>query len=189
MKTTPANRAAFGPYTLDLRSGELRKFGVRVKMGEQPLQILLMLLEARGEMVSREELRARLWVNDTFVDFDHGLNSAVQRLRDCLSDTAEKPVWIETIPRRGYRFIGQLDSQESAPSAGSSSAKSNYVPTVLVAQACARVGDSECVFEWLGKGFEERDDLMINLKVEPVFDGIRLDPRYEDLVRRVGIPE
>ena len=69
------------------------------------------------------------------------------------------------------------------------SAKSNYVPTVLVAQACARVGDSECVFEWLGKGFEERDDLMINLKVEPVFDGIRLDPRYEDLVRRVGIPE
>jgi DNA-binding winged helix-turn-helix (wHTH) protein/Tol biopolymer transport system component len=106
---TPARTAAFGPYALDLRSGELRKFGVRVKMGEQPFQILRMLLENPGEMVSREELRAKLWVDDTFVDFDHGLNSAVQRLRDCLSDTAEKPLWIETIPRRGYRFIGRAE--------------------------------------------------------------------------------
>ncbi len=105
---TTARTASFGPYALDLRSGELRKFGVRVKMGEQPFQILLMLLENPGEMVSRDELRAKLWVDDTFVDFDHGLNSAVQRLRDCLSDTAEKPVWVETIPRRGYRFVGQV---------------------------------------------------------------------------------
>jgi len=101
--------ALFGPYSLDLRSGELRKNGTRVKMGEQPFQILLMLLERPGEMVAREELRAKLWADDTFVDFDHGLNSAVQRLRDCLSDTAEKPLWIETIPRRGYRFIGQVE--------------------------------------------------------------------------------
>ena len=106
---TSARTASFGPYTLDLRSGELRKFGVRVKMGEQPLQILLMLLESPGEMVSREELRAKLWTDDTFVDFDHGLNSAVQRLRDCLSDTAEKPLWVETIPRRGYRFVGKIE--------------------------------------------------------------------------------
>ena len=111
MKTTMERTASFGPYTLDLRSGELRKFGVRVKMGEQPFQILLMLLEARGEMVTREELRAKLWVHDTFVDFDHSLNSAVQRLRDCLSDTAEKPLWIETIPRRGYRFIAPVEKQ------------------------------------------------------------------------------
>ena len=111
-----ARTASFGPYTLDLRSGELRKFGVRVKMGEQPFQILLMLLENPGELVSREELRAKLWADDTFVDFDHGLNSAVQRLRDCLSDTAEKPLWIETIPRRGYRFIGLAEWLSGSPS-------------------------------------------------------------------------
>jgi DNA-binding winged helix-turn-helix (wHTH) protein len=78
-------------------------------MGEQPFQILQMLLERPGELVTRDELRAKLWADDTFVDFDHGLNSAVQRLRDCLSDTAEKAIWIETIPRRGHRFVGQME--------------------------------------------------------------------------------
>lgn len=101
--------ARFGPYEVDLRSGELRKFGVRVKLGEQPLQILLLLIERPGELVRREELRANLWPENTFVDFDHGLNSAVQRLRDSLSDTAEKAKWIETVPRRGYRFVGELE--------------------------------------------------------------------------------
>jgi DNA-binding winged helix-turn-helix (wHTH) protein/Tol biopolymer transport system component len=115
MDSSTAHSASFGPYALDARSGELRKFGVRVKMGEQPFQILLMLLENPGEMVSREQLRAKLWVDDTFVDFDHGLNSAVQRLRDCLSDTAEKPLWIETIPRRGYRFIGRAEWSSGSP--------------------------------------------------------------------------
>jgi Tol biopolymer transport system component/DNA-binding winged helix-turn-helix (wHTH) protein len=111
---TSARNALFGPYAVDLRSGELRKFGTRVKMGEQPFQILQMLLERPGELVTREELRAKLWAEDTFVDFDHGLNSAVQRLRDCLSDTAEKPIWIETIPRRGYRFVGQMERSGGA---------------------------------------------------------------------------
>jgi DNA-binding winged helix-turn-helix (wHTH) protein len=105
----PARAAAFGPYSVDLRSGQLRKFGVKVKMGEQPFQILLRLLETPGELVTREELRARLWADDTFVDFDHGLNSAIQRLRDSLSDNAEMPLWIETVPRRGYRFVGHVE--------------------------------------------------------------------------------
>ncbi len=78
-------------------------------MGEQAFQILGMLLEKPGEMVTREDLRSKLWANNTFVDFDHGLNSAVQRLRDCLSDSAANPRWVETIPRRGYRFIGQVE--------------------------------------------------------------------------------
>jgi DNA-binding winged helix-turn-helix (wHTH) protein/tetratricopeptide (TPR) repeat protein len=109
MKTTTKRTALFGPYALDLRSAELRKFGTKVKMGEQTFQILRMLLESPGELVSREELREKLWAEDTFVDFDHGLNSAVQRLRDCLSDSAERPRWVETVPRRGYRFIGQVE--------------------------------------------------------------------------------
>lgn len=111
----PTSRIAkFGPYTLDLHSGELRKFGTRVKLGEQPCRILCMLLENPGEMVSRDKLRMTLWADDTFVDFDHGLNSAVQRLRDSLSDSAARPRWVETIPRRGYRFIGPMEWHDSA---------------------------------------------------------------------------
>jgi eukaryotic-like serine/threonine-protein kinase len=109
MKTATKRTATFGPYALDLRSAELRKFGSKIKMGEQTFQILRMLLESPGELVSREELREKLWAEDTFVDFDHGLNSAVQRLRDCLSDSAERPRWVETVPRRGYRFVGQVE--------------------------------------------------------------------------------
>lgn len=116
MKTSLTRTALFGPYELDLRSGELRKFGTRVKMGEQTFQILRVLLETQGELVTREELRAKLWANDTFVDFDHGLNSAVQRLRDCLSDSAGNPRWIATLPRRGYRFIGKVEWPENGRS-------------------------------------------------------------------------
>ncbi len=117
MKATTFRTATFGPYALDVRSGELRKFGTKVKMGEQSFRILYLLLETPGEMVTREELRAKLWADDTFVDFDHGLNSAVQRLRDCLSDSAGKPRWVETIPRRGYRFIGEVEWSDSAAAA------------------------------------------------------------------------
>jgi TolB-like protein/DNA-binding winged helix-turn-helix (wHTH) protein/tetratricopeptide (TPR) repeat protein len=105
---SPSRSALFGPFELNLHSGELRKSGLRVKMGEQAFQILCMLLEFPGDMVTREQLRAKLWPQDTFVDFDHGLNSAVQRLRDSLSDSAASPRWIETVPRRGYRFVGEV---------------------------------------------------------------------------------
>jgi Tol biopolymer transport system component/DNA-binding winged helix-turn-helix (wHTH) protein len=87
----------------------LRKHGIRLKLGEQPLQILMLLVEREGALVTRDELQAKLWSNDTFVDFDHSLNSAVQRLRDSLSDSAGKAKWIETVPRRGYRFIGKVE--------------------------------------------------------------------------------
>lgn len=109
MSVATKRTAAFGPYLLDLRSAELQKFGTRLKIGEQTFQILRILLEAEGELVTRDELRAQMWGNDVFVDFDHGLNSAVQRLRDALSDSAENPRWIETVPRRGYRFIGKVE--------------------------------------------------------------------------------
>jgi TolB-like protein/DNA-binding winged helix-turn-helix (wHTH) protein len=91
-----------------LRSGELRKHGVRLKLQDQPFQLLALLLEHAGDVVTREELRQRLWPADTFVDFDTGLNSAVKKLRDVLADSADQPRYIETIPRRGYRFIAPL---------------------------------------------------------------------------------
>jgi TolB-like protein/DNA-binding winged helix-turn-helix (wHTH) protein len=100
----------FGAYELDSAAGELRKHGIKIKLQEQPLQILQKLLEHPGEVVTREELQKRIWPADTFVDFDHGLYSAVQRLRDALGDNAETPRYIETIPRRGYRFIAPADT-------------------------------------------------------------------------------
>src|SRR5215208_8199411 len=98
----------FGPFELNRRTGELRKAGVRINLPDQPFQVLTRLLERPGELVTREELGQRLWPADTFVDFEHGLNAAVRRLRDALGDSAEMPRFIETLPRRGYRFIAPV---------------------------------------------------------------------------------
>src|SRR5438445_4763655 len=95
----------FDTFEVDFQAGELRKDGRRIKVQEQPFRVLSLLLQRVGEVVTREELREELWPADTFVDFDHGLNSAVARLREALGDSAEKPRFIETIAKRGYRFI------------------------------------------------------------------------------------
>jgi len=102
-------RVRFGPFELDRNSGELSKFGHKLRLQDQPFQILCLLLERPGEVVTREELQQKLWPSDTFVDFDHGLNNAIKRLREVLHDSAEKPRYIETLPRRGYRFIAVLE--------------------------------------------------------------------------------
>src|SRR5438445_10722148 len=99
-----------GVFEVDLRVGELRKKGIKVKLQDQPFQILQVLLEHSGEVVTREELRERIWPADTFVDFDQGLNNAIKRLRESLSDSPDNPRFIETIPRHGYRFIGMTGS-------------------------------------------------------------------------------
>jgi TolB-like protein/DNA-binding winged helix-turn-helix (wHTH) protein/Tfp pilus assembly protein PilF len=99
----------FGAFEADLRGGQLRKNGLKVKLQDQPFQILVMLLEHAGEVVTREELHQRLWPADTFTDFDHGLNNAINRLREALRDSADKPRYVETLPRRGYRFIAAVD--------------------------------------------------------------------------------
>jgi adenylate cyclase len=100
----------FGEFELDQHSGELRRNGTKVRLQEQPLRILQILLEQPGKLVPREELQERVWPSDTFVDFDHGINNAVKRLREALSDVAETPHFIETLPRRGYRFIGSISA-------------------------------------------------------------------------------
>src|SRR5882757_7617284 len=101
----------FGDFEADLRSGELRKAGVKLKLGGQPFQVLAILLEQPGAIVTREELQKRLWP-DTFVDVDHNLNTAINKIREVLSDSAENPRFVETLPRRGYRFIGLLGQPE-----------------------------------------------------------------------------
>lgn len=108
----------FGPFELDQDAGELRRDGTRVRLQEQPLQLLQILLENPGKVIPREELQKRIWHSDTFVDFDHGINNAIKRLREALGDTAETPHFVETLPRRGYRFIGVVEvPRQSRPTA------------------------------------------------------------------------
>ncbi len=104
----------FGIFEVDLRAGELRRSGSKVKLQEQPLQILTLLLERPGEVVTREELQKKLWPADTFVDFDHSLNAAIRRLRDALGDSAESPRFVETVARRGYRFLTPVNGAPAA---------------------------------------------------------------------------
>src|ERR1700719_3979743 len=101
----------FGTFEVNLQTGELRHAGQKLKLQEQPFQVLATLLERPGEVVTREELRSRLWPEDTFVDFDHSLNAAIKRLRDALGESADAPVFIETMARRGYRFIAPLETR------------------------------------------------------------------------------
>jgi TolB-like protein/DNA-binding winged helix-turn-helix (wHTH) protein/Flp pilus assembly protein TadD len=116
-------RLRFGVFELDPRAGELRKHGVRVRLQEQPFQVLATLLEHPGEIVTREELQKKLWPADTFVDFDHGLNKVINKIREALSDSAESPRFVETVARRGYRFLAEVRAADLAP------ASSTEVPT------------------------------------------------------------
>src|SRR4051794_14245267 len=100
----------FGTFELDVCERELRRRGLKIKLQEQPLKVLLVLLENPGQIVSREELRQRIWQADTFVEFDKGMYSALRRLREALDDSAENPRYIETVPRRGYRFIAPIET-------------------------------------------------------------------------------
>lgn len=115
MTNIHSNRARFGPYAVDLHTHELWKFGTRLKLVGQPFEILAVLVSRHGELVTRKELRNRLWPSDTFVDFNHGLNAAVNKLREALSDSADNPRYIETLPRLGYRFIAKVEWLEAKP--------------------------------------------------------------------------
>jgi Tol biopolymer transport system component/DNA-binding winged helix-turn-helix (wHTH) protein len=124
----------FGTFEVDVPAGELRKNGIKLKLQEQPLQVLCVLIEHSGEVVTREELRNRLWPADTFVDFDHGLNAAIKRLRDALGDSAENPRFVETVTRRGYRFIGVpgIPIPIATPSAAPRPRRGLFTPRIAV---------------------------------------------------------
>jgi serine/threonine protein kinase/tetratricopeptide (TPR) repeat protein len=130
MKEATSARVRFGAFELDLRAGELHKNGRKVRLQEQPFQVLRMLVERGGEVVSREEIQTRLWPNDTVVEFDHGINTAIRKLRTALEDSAEKPSYIETVARRGYRLIMPIEMRASS-SDGSS-------PTMAVAATAVK---------------------------------------------------
>jgi DNA-binding winged helix-turn-helix (wHTH) protein len=102
----------FGTFEVNARSGELRKGGVRIKLHGQPFEVLAMLLDKPGQVVTREELRLRPWPTDTFVNFDHGVNTAINKLREALGDSADNPRFVETLPRRGYRLLPEVGGLE-----------------------------------------------------------------------------
>lgn len=115
----------FGIYQVDVRTSELWKQGRKIKLQEQPCRILAILLEQRGEVVTREELRKRLWSDDTFVDFDHSLNTAIMRLREALNDSSDNPRFIETLPRHGYRFIASIEELDGSAPEGAEESRSS----------------------------------------------------------------
>jgi cholera toxin transcriptional activator len=117
MTETPHGALRFGIFEADPHSGELRRRGLRVRLQEQPFQVLLMLVQRPGQVITRDELRQQLWPSDTFVDFDHGLNTAINKLRDALGDSASSPRFIETLPRRGYRFVAPVERVNGGASA------------------------------------------------------------------------
>jgi len=110
-----SGRVCFGVFEVDLRTGELRKRGLRVRLQQQPFQVLAILLERPGQVVGREELQKKLWAADTFVDFDHGLNKAINKIREALGDSAESPRFVETVARRGYRFLADVRAADAVP--------------------------------------------------------------------------
>jgi TolB-like protein/DNA-binding winged helix-turn-helix (wHTH) protein/Tfp pilus assembly protein PilF len=132
----------FGSFEVDLRSGELRKNGIRLRISGQPFQVLAMLVERPGEVVTREEMHSKLWPSDTFVDFDHGLNNTIARIREILDDSSDTPRYVETIPRRGYRFIAPVSgSRPVAQSPVLSKFSGEYTVARSGTSAAAAPGD------------------------------------------------
>jgi len=146
MIAMPSDRARgifrFSTYEADPESGQLRKSGLRLRLQEQPFQVLLVLLERPGEVVTREELRQKLWPADTFVDFDHGLNTVINKLREALSDSATNPRYIETLARRGYRFLAPVEfvEKQTMPASAAVTQVKSLVSTEATKQVVAPAG-------------------------------------------------
>src|SRR5579872_4966626 len=126
----------FDNFELDLRAAELRKNGIKLRLQGQPIQVLAKLLNCAGDLVTREEFRAQIWPAETFVDFDHGLHNAISRIREVLGDSADNPRFIETLPRRGYRFKGSVEAiaPKAMPAPGPEEAKPTEKTRVVVSQ-------------------------------------------------------
>src|ERR1700740_865834 len=135
LQTQSASLLQCGVFEIDLRAGELRKQGVRIKLQEQPFLVSKSWWPDRGKLFSREELRSQIWAADSFVDFDNSLNTSINKLREALGDSAENPRFIETLPRRGYRFIAPVTCDNRKESAVISAGWKIAVPLVVVAAA------------------------------------------------------
>jgi DNA-binding winged helix-turn-helix (wHTH) protein len=144
----------FDAYHVDLRTGELRKHGRKIRLAGRPFQILALLLEHPGELMTRKELQARLWSSDTFVDFEHGVNAAIQTLRRALCDSHKNPKFIETLPRRGYRFIAAVEGAQIGAAQAAVPAEHPAPPAAAATAAASGAARSE----WVGQIATIRDE-------------------------------
>src|SRR2546425_12807220 len=182
MRSERAEILRFGVFEVDVRAGELRKQGARIKLQEQPFHVLTVLLQRPGEVVTREELRSQNWPADTFVDFDNSLNTTINKLREALGDSADNPRFIETLPRRGYRFIAPVtgvDGTTRGTAAGGSAVawprSRKIVVTVAVAVLASGIAGSLLWRTWQARHLTEKDTIGLgdfaNSTADPVFDG------------------
>ena len=180
LQTQPASVLRFGAFEVDLRVGELRKQGVRIKLQEQPFLVLRILLGQPGEIITRDELRSRIWSADTFVDFDNSLNTAINKLREALGDSTDSPRFIETLPRRGYRFIAPVstnDQKESAASGPALAPPTRHLKIVLPVAIVLLMAVTGWLL-WRSRHrpvLTEKDTIVLgdftNSTGDPVFDG------------------
>jgi TolB-like protein/DNA-binding winged helix-turn-helix (wHTH) protein len=174
-----SHRVHFSVFEVDLRAGELRKQGLKVKLQGQPFQILAMLLERLGEPVSREEIRRKLWPQDTFIDFEHSVNSSIKRLREALGDDAATPRFIETLPRHGYRFIAPVETlshNHISKENGEAQASRSHLLTRWIAGAM--VGLAFALMAILAglNAFSQRDRLFLRIAPVPKIESIAVLP-------------
>jgi len=141
---SPARRYRFGVFEADAATGELRRQGMRVKLNAQPFQVLLLLLDRSGQLLTREEISRELWPEGTFVDYEHGVNSAVNRIREALGDTAGNPRFVETLARRGYRFVAPVEQIQDCESPATEPASQATAPSVqgVVTESAPGFGNS-----------------------------------------------
>ena len=193
--TPSQGRMRFDAYDADLRTGELRKHGRKIRLAGRPFEVLAMLLERPGELLTRKELQESLWAADTFVDFEHGVNAAIQTLRRALSDSHKNPRFIETLPRRGYRFIATVEKIEREPAArdfelpGASGAAASG-PAAAFGTGAA--GNAASVSEWVGKvaticDAEGRECVLIPISEEILEEVRGCDTANDDLGRALLI--
>ena len=175
-RKTPAI-VRFGVFEVDLKAGELRKQGVKLKLQEQPFRVLTTLLEHPGEVVTREEMRAQIWADDTFVDFDNSLNTSVNKLREALGDSADSPRFIETVPRRGYRFIAPVSNRDLVSDSGTVRPhKSPYQTKIVAVVAVSAVAAIAGLFLWwrFAERLTAKDTIVladfVNSTGDPIFD-------------------
>jgi len=167
----------FGVFEVDVRAGDLRKQGVRIKLQEQPFHVLTILLQRPGEVVTRGELRAQLWQSDTFVDFDNGLNTSINKLREALGDSADNPRYIETLPRRGYRFIAPVSSKDGIEKQTPAPVPRRRWKIAIAAVAVLAIGTASAAglyLRWKTSRLTEKDTIVLadfaNATGDPVFD-------------------
>lgn len=185
VETHPPEALRFGAFAVDLRSGELRKKGVRIKIQEQPFRVLTLLLQRPGEVISRDELRSQIWHSDTFVDFDNGLNTSINRLREALGDSASNPRFIETLPKRGYRFIAPVSTADTEIMVGPEAApvikrpdgpKPRIILAATVVFAIGILAGSGFLWHrWRSPRLTDKDTIVVadftNATGDSVFDG------------------